>query len=66
MIKIMSHNGHQQFRFTRNYMGAWRTWRRLHRCCWTGCVGKREEEREDLDNENTGMHMLQIKLTLGV
>ena len=23
-----SHSGHQQLRFTRNYMGAWRTWRR--------------------------------------
>ena len=24
-----SHSGHQQLRFTRNCMGAWRTWRRL-------------------------------------
>ena len=23
-----SHSGHHQLRFTRNYMGAWRTWRR--------------------------------------
>ena len=23
-----SHSGHQQLRFTRNHMGAWRTWRR--------------------------------------
>ena len=23
-----SHSGHQQLRFTRNYIGAWRTWRR--------------------------------------
>jgi len=23
-----SHSGHQQLRFTRNYMAAWRTWRR--------------------------------------
>jgi len=23
-----SHSGHQQLRFTRNYMGTWRTWRR--------------------------------------
>ena len=23
-----SHSGHQQLRFTRNYMGAWRTWKR--------------------------------------
>ena len=23
-----SHSGHQELRFTRNYMGAWRTWRR--------------------------------------
>ena len=26
--QIESHSGHQQFRFTINYMGAWRTWRR--------------------------------------
>ena len=26
--QIESHSGHQQLRFTINYMGAWRTWRR--------------------------------------
>ena len=43
-----SHSGHQQLRFTRNYMGANggpEEDHQLDHCCWTGREGKREEER---------------------
>ena len=46
------HSGHQQLRFTRNYMGAWRTWRRPP-TCWTGRVGEREEEDNDDDDDDS-------------
>jgi len=42
-----SHSGHQQLRFTRNYMGANggpEEDHQLDHCCWTGRVGEREEE----------------------
>jgi len=44
-----SHSGHQQLRFTRNYMGlgGLEEDHQLHHCCcWTGRVSEREEEEE--------------------
>ena len=48
-----SHSGHQQLRFTRNYMGAWRPEEdhQLCQCCWTGRVSEREEEEEEEEEE---------------
>ena len=43
-----SHSGHQQLRFTRWGLGGPEEDHQLHHCCWTGSVGEREEEEEDL------------------